>query len=832
MAFTVLPHLKEKILHSYEQNIAPHPQKRAEVEAFLQEKEEAYALCLRFLYGHMHVNDMLTYGPEQIGSYVSASLQAYDTFSYTKTIPQELFFAYVLQPRVNSEWLDESRQAMLEEISPYVCGQTMHQAILNVNYWCYSHATYTPADSRTLGPLAVMRRTLGRCGEESVLTVAALRSVGIPARQCYAPRWSHCDDNHAWVEVWIDGDWHYMGACEPEPVLDKGWFTAAASRAMLVHTKCWSDLGAEPDIAYTTPLYGLVNHTFRYAHTKTLTVRLTERGIPLPRVRVSFQIDNYSELYPIFSTQTDEKGIACFDTGLGDLCVYVCHRGKVLLQKVDVRKQDYLELDVSQARMPEELMPVVFMDFVPPAGTTDVPAPTEDPIHEEKMRCCEGKRKEYKNAFPKTQTDTMWDTALRCAAGNWQEVQRFLDDPRYASEEKEQVLSTLREKDFVDITCDVLCDALDTALPVKNQYAQTVYRDHILAPRVADEMLLPYRKAVRNLFPQGFENPEAICTWMKENLETVCLWGVDEFYPSIYGCVKYRKVPAHSFHMVLVALCRAFGFPARLHPVTAEAQWLRDGVWQCSRTEAWVELRLENRSGKDLCYYEHFTLGRWNGTDFETLRFAGLVLKNSSTVSVPAGFYRLITTTRQIDGTASVRMFHFDASCGCVAVQMPEDQTAARLKSVPLLPVLPDGPVKETLQETDGTCRILVFAEPGSEPTEHLLQELLECENAFNRQACPIRILLRRQEDLQNSTLQRVKQRLPSVQTRVCSDPEAQELLHTAMGIGDKRLPFVLSVDRQNRGVYAGANYSIRMAQTLLLIQKLISGGMNDDPNA
>ena len=233
-----------------------------------------------------------------------------------------------------------------------------------------------------------------------------------------------------------------------------------------------------------------------------------------------------------------------------------------------------------------------------------------------------------------------------------------------------------------------------------------------------------------------------------------------------------------------------------------------------------------------MCYYEHFTLGRWNGASFETLRFDGLTLRKSGSVTVPVGFYRMITTTRQIDGTASVRMFHFDADCGKVAVQMPEDQTAKRLKSVPLLPMLPDGPVKEILQETAETCRILVFAEPGSEPTEHLLQEFLECENEFNRQVCPIRILLRRQEDLQNPTLQRVMQQLTGVQVRVCSDPDAQELLHTAMGIGDKRLPFVLSVDRQNRGVYAGANYSIRMAQTLLLIQKLISGGMNNDPNA
>lgn len=81
------------------------------------------------------------------------------------------------------------------------------------------------------------------------LTCCICYDVGIPARQCYVPRWAHCDDNHAWVEVWADGDWHYLGACEPEPVLDKGWFTAAASKAMLVHAKAFSDLESSAEIA-------------------------------------------------------------------------------------------------------------------------------------------------------------------------------------------------------------------------------------------------------------------------------------------------------------------------------------------------------------------------------------------------------------------------------------------------------------------------------------------------------------------------------------------------------------------------------------------------------
>ena len=108
---------------------------------------------------------------------------------------------------------------------------------LEVNHWCHEKAVYKPSDARTKLSFGNGTYRHGRCGEESTLLVAALRSVGIPARQVYTPRWAHTDDNHAWVEAWADGKWYFLGACEPEPVLNLGWFNAPASRGMLMHTK-------------------------------------------------------------------------------------------------------------------------------------------------------------------------------------------------------------------------------------------------------------------------------------------------------------------------------------------------------------------------------------------------------------------------------------------------------------------------------------------------------------------------------------------------------------------------------------------------------------------
>ena len=74
MAFTILPELEEKILRQYERNMACYPKKLTEVEQWLQDKDTCYSLCLKFLYGHLPIIDIVSFSVETIGAYVSASL--------------------------------------------------------------------------------------------------------------------------------------------------------------------------------------------------------------------------------------------------------------------------------------------------------------------------------------------------------------------------------------------------------------------------------------------------------------------------------------------------------------------------------------------------------------------------------------------------------------------------------------------------------------------------------------------------------------------------------------------------------------------------------------
>jgi hypothetical protein len=164
--------------------------------------------ALEFLYAYMPLCDLGDYDGRFFLDQVNAAFRAKDYFSWGKSIPDDVFRHFVLVYRVNNENLDTARVAFFEELKDRKKGLSMEQAALEVNHWCHEKATYRGTDGRTSAPLALVKTSWGRCGEESTFTVTALRAVGIPARQCYTPRWAHTDDNHAWVEVWVDGKWY------------------------------------------------------------------------------------------------------------------------------------------------------------------------------------------------------------------------------------------------------------------------------------------------------------------------------------------------------------------------------------------------------------------------------------------------------------------------------------------------------------------------------------------------------------------------------------------------------------------------------------------------
>ena len=265
--------------------------------------------ALTFLYAYMPIGDITDYDGKLYLDNIRSSFKAREEMSWGDSIPEEIFRHFVLPIRVNNENLDESRMVFFDELKDRVKGLSLYDAVLEVNHWCHEKVIYTPSDARTSSPLASVKTAYGRCGEESTFTVAALRSVGIPARQVYTPRWAHTDDNHAWVEAWVNGKWYFLGACEPEPVLNLGWFNGPAYRGMLMHTKVFGKYHGPEEVMLETDGYTEINVIDNYAPTGKAVVTVVDAdGKPVSGADVEFKIYNYAEFYTVANKKTDAEG--------------------------------------------------------------------------------------------------------------------------------------------------------------------------------------------------------------------------------------------------------------------------------------------------------------------------------------------------------------------------------------------------------------------------------------------------------------------------------------------------------------------------------------------
>ena len=320
--------------------------------------------ALTFLYAYMPIGDITDYDGKLYLDNIRSSFKAREEMSWGDSIPEEIFRHFVLPIRVNNENLDESRMVFFDELKDRVKGLSLYDAVLEVNHWCHEKVIYTPSDARTSSPLASVKTAYGRCGEESTFTVAALRSVGIPARQVYTPRWAHTDDNHAWVEAWVNGKWYFLGACEPEPVLNLGWFNGPAYRGMLMHTKVFGKYHGPEEVMLETDGYTEINVIDNYAPTGKAVVTVVDAdGKPVSGADVEFKIYNYAEFYTVANKKTDAEGKTFLTAGKGDMFVWATKDGKFGFDKVSFGKGDAtIKLD----KKPGDAIEAVALDVIPP----------------------------------------------------------------------------------------------------------------------------------------------------------------------------------------------------------------------------------------------------------------------------------------------------------------------------------------------------------------------------------------------------------------------------------------------------------------------------------
>lgn len=809
-------------------------------ETLTADEQEA----LKFLYAYMPLADVTDYPTSFFADNVRLSFKARNEMSWGKNVPELLFRHFVLPIRVNNEPLDASRAYFYKELKNRIKNLSMHDAILEINHWCHEKVTYQPADARTSSPLQTLRTATGRCGEQSTFAVAALRAMGIPARQVYTPRWAHTDDNHAWVEAWADGKWYFLGACEPEPVLNLGWFNAPASRAMLMHTRAFGNYNGPEEVLQRTNNFTEINLTSNYAPTAEVKFEVKDTdGKPVNGAKVEFKIYNYAEFYTAVTKQTDAQGRTSLSAGMGDLLIWASKDGKYGYSKASFGKDNTVTItlnhnmltDKSKASFEEETF-----NIVPPAENAKTPYVSDEMRKENNRRFAyeDSIRKAYTATFlTKEQAEKINPRAaeyLVKSRGNKQTIIDFLARHKDNEARALGILATLSDKDLRDIPTEILED---------NFTAKT----NQLSPRVEDEMItIPFKNYIEKAFAgkttEMFrKDPTALVTWINKNIRIAPEYNALQIAQTPVGVMESKTTDERSRDIFFVDVARSLGIEARKDVVTGKVQYMKDGKWmdvkfdskeQATAPTGKLVLTYEPSAFlDDPKYYNHFTISRIVNGSPQLMNFEegqadmgnGTCWSNTfkNGYSFDTGTYMLTTGTRLASGSvlAATRIFNIEkGKTTTLPLDIRQDandvSVIGQFNSESI--ISKDGKDVSILSQTGRGYYILAVLGVGQEPTNHALHDIEKERAAFESWGRPVVLLFESEADAKKFQKDEFGSLPSTVQYAIDKNGAIREQIAREMKLQSKtQMPMFIIADTFNRVVFSSQGYTIGLGEQM-----------------
>ena len=797
--------------------------------------------ALQFLYAYMPVADATDYSYDFFLRNVRATFRTRQEMSWGKLVPEMLFRHFVLPLRVNNEALDEARIAFYAQLKERVRGMEMKEAILEVNHWCHEHVTYQPSDSRTLSPMACRLNAIGRCGEESTFTVAALRAVGIPARQVYTPRWAHTDDNHAWVEAWADGKWYFLGACEPEPILNLGWFNAPASRAMLMHTRVFGDYRGPEDVMLRSSNYTEINLIDNYGATSRVKFRVVDaQGQPVEQALVEFKIYNYAEFYSAVSTYTDAQGRATLAAGLGEMLVWASKDGKYGYEKVSFASQKEVTITLKYSGETDrkgKTGRAETFTIVPPPEKVNMPQVSDAMRRANANRLAreDSIRKAYESTFYKADDMGEFSPYVRKARGNWRTIKAFVEKHAENPERVMSLFRTMSEKDFRDMPMAMLDDSYNAT-------------DAQIDFRVENELMTqPYKAALGKCFAkeqveQFRRQPALLAEWVRQNIRLNPDKGALRITQSPVGVWQSRFTDPRSRDIFFVSMARSLGIASRKDAVTGKVQYLEGKQWidvdfeageqKASPTGQLVLRYAPTKMLPDPQYYNHFTLSKIVDGKAVLLNFDeegtgwANTFKNGATLDV--GTYLLVTGTRLANGsvlcaTQLLNIFENDTTEASLLIRQSGNEVSVIGHFDSESKFIAEGKEVSVLSKTGRGYFVLGVLGMGQEPTNHALRDICKVANELNQWGGALVLLCENEEALRHFKQEDFgalpKNVIIGIDSKDSIRRQIEQQMHLAEG---GSLPIFIIADTFNRVVWESQGYTIGLGEQLLkVIHKL-----------
>lgn len=848
-----------------------------------QEKE-----ALDFIYRYSPLEDITEYGPDFWIANVKQTFKVKDSTLWGNTIPDNIFRHYVLPVRVNNEAIDSARIVFWRELRPRIANcKTMEEAALAVNHWCHEKANYQPTNARTCSPTAMILRTYGRCGEESVFAVAALRAAGLPARQIYTPRWAHCDDNHAWIEVWIDGQWKYLGACEPEPALNMAWFTFPASRGLFMQTRVFGKYTGDEEIVKEGDLVTYINATPTYAETSKPVIKVTDaKGKPVEGAAVDYRVYNYSELFPVATLKTDKNGECSLTIGNGDWVIWASKGELYNYVKTDPAGRDVIEIKIDKTNN-DALTDT--LTIIPPAGrafalsvsekereANDRLLVTEDSIRAAYAATFLSERETYGwggcLGFDDNNKERLWNI-VKNSYGNYGQIIDFYNEtyndktlPDNRTVIALALLEALEEKDLQDLKGEMLFSHLHTAFANgKDNSLIAALSDnddlsgndmaikYIISPRISTESLVQWRENIYNwLKDNGAFKAEEIARLVKSNVVIDPSAGRGDVHLSPASMLKRMRGEKRSAEIFLVACLRTAGIPARLNPIDGKPQYFAGDWVTCdifaetsgakesgisSHKYGWLSLKC---NGNDPLYYINFTVSKMEngrpqlrdlGSSAEGDMGPGMRLNSifASPVKLEAGTYLLTTGNRKSDGSVKCQLKMFE---------IKEDDTTAFCFELPAMeetftPLATIPQLAGYLPLPDNNYTAVAIISSSNEPTNHMIRDISAMAGDFEKYPVEFSFLLRNDTELKQFVLGNKRPLPKNLTLKVDKGQKVESLITSALAAaglmpaeGEAQLPLLAMVNKKGEVVYFSSGY--RIGTGYQISKYLVSTGTNE----
>ncbi|MBI4712498.1 MAG: hypothetical protein HY762_04240 [Planctomycetes bacterium] len=485
-----------------------------------------------FLIGTLPYPDLAAIKADVLLEHIRYAYLIKNKYPWMKNMPEETFLHYVLPYRCAEEPISAYRRYFYEQLDPIVSQCTnLSDVAHQVNLWLGApkpapsrtdgvgngkqRFRFVQTEARDQGPLASLKSGYGRCEEMMIIYICAARSVGVPCRSSWTPYWAICDNNHAWVEVWISGSWKPLGGCEP----GAPWFADPAKRAAAVYSATIGKPQSEL-IHKTIGNSSIINSTPNYSKTCRVKVSVVDAdNKPVTDTTVVFAVFNWGSFRPFATKITDGQGQVEFVTGIGEYFLSTGRNDMRAWQVVKTEPGKTLEITFKLAKnaAPDGFIFLRYptldqarTSFTTP-GLTPVytspltptyPAPPEiyfyeefnPALHSDVMALMEG----YAGKDAVVQK-------LKSAGGNWTEMAGAITEIRpELRPDLFHIITQLAHLEAIEVTKEFLLDTVIYADSARSrskwQIPDDIHKAYVLNPQFEYLHISPWRKELSGRF--------------------------------------------------------------------------------------------------------------------------------------------------------------------------------------------------------------------------------------------------------------------------------------------------------------------------------------------